>query len=979
MNQRCIIVTLYRSPSQSSNEFDYFLLEFETLIDNIYNYDNNASIMILGDFNAKHSSWKPDDSDSDEGIRIDAITSSYGLSQLISDPTHILGNSSSCIDLIFTNNPTMILHSGTHPSLHQNSHHQIIFAKLSFNIFHPPPYERQIWHYSRADVDSIRRSIELFDWCTAFQNVEVDKQVEIFNSTLLNIFSNFIPNEKIIIDEFDPPWITQLIRNKLEQIEYFHNYYLINNRNELDLQNISAKINDLNNLINESKKAYYNRLCNKLSSPITSPKCYWSILKSLFSGKKVPKIPPIFVNNCFVSDFKAKANIFNEYFSNQCNVLENDSTLPENVIHSDANLFSIDLKEDALLKLIRSLDISKSHGHDNLSNRMLKICDSSIVKPLIKIFRNCVEDGKFPSQWKKANVTPIHKKGDKSLISNYRPISVLPICSKLFEKMIYTVLYKYLCSNNILDINQSGFRSGDSCTNQLTAIIHDILKSFDSNPTLEVRGVFLDISKAFDRVWHEGLIYKLECQGVQGNFLKLIKDFLNERFQRVVLNGQSSSWSKVNAGVPQGSILGPLLFLVYINDISEGLRSNIKLFADDTCLFSTVHDPILSASDINHDLEKISHWAFQWKMLFNPDPSKQAKEVVFSRKRNDVQHPDLIFNQSTVQRTTVQKHLGLLLDEKLSFNYHVKDITDKANKTIGVLRKLRYYIPRRSLLTLYKTFIRSSLDYADVIYDLPYNSSFVDKIESIQYNASLAITGAIRGTSKEKLYLELGLESLQSRRWFRRLCSFYKILKNKAPIYLYNIIPDLNNFLNTRNRNLIPHIFCRTNAFSNSFFPFCVSEWRKLDPKISQLESFSQFRKSLLSFIRPLSNSIFDICDEHGLKLLTRLRLGLSHLRKHKFDHGFLDSLNPICSCDLEVEDLSHFLLRCPNYNQQRLVLMNEVDIIYPNISYFNDIEILKSLMYGIKTLSIQTNSKLISATIKYIKQTKRFEGPLFQ
>ena len=146
------------------------------------------------------------------------------------------------------------------------------------------------------------------------------------------------------------------------------------------------------------------------------------------------------------------------------------------------------------------------------------------------------------------------------------------------------------------------------------------------------------------------------------------------------------------------------------------------------------------------------------------------------------------------------------------------------------------------------------------------------------------------------------------------------------------------------------------------------------------MESFSQFRKSLLSFIRPLSNSYFDIYDKHGLKLLTRLRLGLSHLRKHKFDHGFLDSLNPIWSCDLEVEDLSHFLLCCPNYNQQRLILMNEVDIIYPNISYFKDIEILKSLMYGIKTVSIQTNSsKLISATIKYIKLTKRFEGPLFQ
>ena len=215
-----------------------------------------------------------------------------------------------------------------------------------------------------------------------------------------------------------------------------------------------------------------------------------------------------------------------------------------------------------VLNLIRSRDINKSHGFDQISVRMLKICDSSIIKPLSIIFNNALNCGVFPASWKKANIIPIHKKGDKMDIKNYRPISLLPICGKLFEKVIYNSLYKYYEFNKILNDNQSGSRSGDSCINQLINITHDVFQSFDSNPSLEVRGVFLDISKAFDRVWHKGLLFKLKSNGIEGNLYNLIESFLCDHFQRVILNGQNSKWEKISAGVPQGSILGPLLFLI---------------------------------------------------------------------------------------------------------------------------------------------------------------------------------------------------------------------------------------------------------------------------------------------------------------------------------------------------------------------------------------------------------------------------------
>ena len=222
-------------------------------------------------------------------------------------------------------------------------------------------------------------------------------------------------------------------------------------------------------------------------------------------------------------------------------------------------------------------------------------------------------------------------------------------------------------TNSLITKNQSGFRPGDSTINQLTDLVHDIHKAFDDRKSLEVRAVFLDISKAFDKVWHDGLIFKLKQNGISGNVLRMFGSYLSERKQRVVLNGSSSSFFPVESGVPQESVLGPLLFLVYINDLENNIKSKIKFFADDTMLFSIVHDPNVTAIELNHDLNQISMWAYQWKMLFNLEPTKQAIEVLFSQRRQHNYHPPLNFNGTVVSRQNSHKHLGLILDSKLTF------------------------------------------------------------------------------------------------------------------------------------------------------------------------------------------------------------------------------------------------------------------------------------------------------------------------
>ena len=256
-------------------------------------------------------------------------------------------------------------------------------------------------------------------------------------------------------------------------------------------------------------------------------------------------------------------------------------------------------------------------------------------------------------------------------------------------------------------------------------------------------------------------------------------------------------------------------------------------------------------------LTVISNWAFQWKMIFNLNLTKQAQEVIFSRKTKKLLHPCLSFNDIPLKSSISQKHIGLTLDVKLNFVEHIKNITQKISKTMGLLRRYQPILTRSFLLTIYKTFIRSQLDFANVIYDQAYNSSFHEKIESLKYNACLEITAETMGTLSEKLYQELWLESLKSRRWFRKLCHFYKVLNEQPPSYLFDLIPNLNRVRETRHSNNIPAIHTRHNYFKNSFFPSTISELNNLYCKIRNSGSLSIFKKNLLNFIGPCTNSIF--------------------------------------------------------------------------------------------------------------------------
>ncbi|MCG8033358.1 MAG: reverse transcriptase family protein, partial [Candidatus Thiodiazotropha taylori] len=416
------------------------------------------------------------------------------------------------------------------------------------------------------------------------------------------------------------------------------------------------------------------------------------------------------------------------------------------------------------------------------------------------------------------------------------------------ERCIHKHLYNYVVSHNLITPFQSGFIKGDSTTNQLLHTYHTFCEAVDSGK--EVRAVFCDISKAFDRVWHKGLLQKLRGIGCSKHVLKWVTNFLSGRRQRVVLNGESSDWAAVEAGVPQGSILGPLLFLIYINDIVKHIGCAIRLFADDTSLYIIVENPDQAARLLNTDLQTISNWAVDWLVEFN---AKKTTAMTISRKRNPVPQPPLFMDNTLIQETPTHKHLGLTFSNTCNWTDHVNNICKKACIRLNLLRALKFRVSRKSLEKMYSAFVRPLLEYSDIVWDnCPSESK--RNLDAIHIEAARIITGGTKLCSIDKLYSELGWDSLQSRRNKHKLVTLYKILHGLAPNYLLDLMPPTvqeTSRYNLRNSDHFQNYRANTNLYLDSFFPSTIRAWNNLSTEIKEASSLTIFKTLLNRNIQP--------------------------------------------------------------------------------------------------------------------------------
>ena len=466
--------------------------------------------------------------------------------------------------------------------------------------------------------------------------------------------------------------------------------------------------------------------------------------------------------------------------------------------------------------------------------------------------------------------------------------------------------------------------------------------------------------------------------GVNGNLLGLLRNYLSGRTQIVVVDGVKSDPQPVRAGVPQGSILGPLLFLVYVNDLPDCVSSNISLFADDTTLWTPVDDPVMAADLLNRDLARVHQWANKWRMKLNAD---KTEVLTISCKRLPMRHPDLSIDGTILRRVTSHKHLGLTISSNMSWSEHIDNICASAGSRLNILRKLGHKLSRRTIELLYFAYVRPLLEYGSVIFG-DHHISDALKLDRVQNQAALICTGALYNTNRARLLDELGWPSLNNRRDEMRACIVYKALNGFCPEYLSNLlreyVPNDNQRHSSRHiRNLLVPI-CKTERFKRSFIPTSIRLWNTYSASFAGTNRFGKFRALLKKKYRPKHPPVWYYTGKKRPNLLlTRLRLNNSHLTGDVYRNNLTG--DPSCSCGYRNEDRVHYLLDCPIFSALRNDLFQNVGAIispFVDVNLFLNLDrqyIINLLLSGCTDYDVQTNINISNAVQLFIIRSGRF------
>ena len=583
-------------------------------------------------------------------------------------------------------------------------------------------------------------------------------------------------------------------------------------------------------------------------------KPFWKYIKS----KKQDSfgIAPLRSSGKMISDSKGKAEILVKQFQSVF-TKETSGPLPS-VKKTTKNIINpIKIRTEGVQKLLSKVNPSKASGPDNIPNRILKECAEQLAPSLAVIFQRSINSGELPKDWRDANISCIYKKSDKHLAENYRPVSLTSVTSKLLEHILCRHLLKHLEKNKILTSLNHGFRSGYSCETQLLTTMNDLLQSYDRGQQTDV--AILDFSKAFDTVPHSKLLHKLEHYGIQGSILLWLQAFLTTRTMRTVVEGEASEEVRVESGVPQGTVLAPLLFLCHINDLPDAVKSQVRLFADDCLVYRTIKS-FEDHLTLQKDLDNLQQWATDWGMRFN------AKKCYIMSIRTKT-HKFYTLDGHILEEVQDNPYLGLQISSDLKWTTHINKITKKAQSTLGFLRRNLLHCTEDCRKTAYISMVRSLLEYGAVVWD-PYHKSDIDKIERVQRKAIRFIKGDYCSREEgciSRMAKELELPTLQERRGSLRLVMLYKVVEGLVPglppqDFLLKSRPrrqirlktfdncETSNILNKQVKNnskCYDTIQATSNQYRNSFFVDTVVKWNQLEEEVVCAKSVEAFKTAL--------------------------------------------------------------------------------------------------------------------------------------
>lgn len=781
-NKKNILVgNIYRPPNTDINCFVSYLEDI--LADFCTKFD---SIIILGDFNVNMLNLN-----SSISLSLLNTVEAFNFKQIISEPTRITNTGSTLIDLIFCN--FSVNHSGVKDI--EISDHMLIFCYLDLGETEAKTYNFIYRQIHNIDMVQFLHDVANLPWGVMYRMGDIENKVNFFTDSILDIFNIHAPLKKVKGKKRPyQPWFTpnirhmQTLRNKAfnnfkrTKISEHWQYYK-------ELRNLTTSA------IRREKRAYLNFKFNNCTQ-----RQKWQELKKInVCSEKVRNLPENLRDvdelNKYFTEVSKNANPPNAELIS----FYNNNRLTESV-------FSFTLvSEELIMDILRNIK-TKVFGSDDLNITLILLCCPVILRPLTHIINTCIENSYFPLKWKQANVVPLPKVDSPTDFSQLRSISILPTLSKVLEKIMELQMVTFLTANNIIPRIQSGFRAGYSCSTALSNVTDDIIRGLDCNRATIL--ILLDFTKAFDMLNHEVLLSILNYVGFSDVSLQLVLSFLSNRVQRVVLDENTSDDLEVTSGVPQGSILGPLLYTVYTSQFEKSLSDcKCHLYADDTQVYLTF-DPsnINLANDcINADLNNLLIETKKHLLKINPNKSVGLLFSNENVRENILNNINIRLDQNQIVFKNSAKNLGLILDYKLRFKEHINAKLRLGYSALRMLYCHRHYLNWDTRRMLCESLVLSPLNYCDSIYGPCLDVTDIGRIQKLQ-NACLRLIFGIRRRERISYKLkELKWLNMFNRRVLHATCFFYKVLKYKSPPYLFERVvyrTDVHN-INIRRKNIL--------------------------------------------------------------------------------------------------------------------------------------------------------------------------------
>ena len=783
--QNTIVGCIYKHPGFPIHDFNNLIRQLLNLV-NI----EGKRIVLLGDFNINISNFE---TDSSIAHFVD-ILESFMVVPSITCPTRVTANSSSLIDNIFISaNPQKVFSGNLLTAI--SDHLPQFLIHDSFSVSNLPNTSGTYRDWVNFNRDDFILDFLDKDWNLVINSMDSNQAFQLFINSLTSLIDKHAPIKKLTKKQLKSslkPWITKGIKTSIYQRDKIFKLFLKckdeNLKSEYHHQYKNYR-NRITGLIRTSKRIYFK---NFFQANINNSKHVWQGINSLINSKSKRSSDKISLNDNnngnLISDPSNVANKFNEFFTSIANSIRD--TIPESnkdfrsfLKNRPRNSFFFKpVESHEVMKIIKSLKINKASGPSSIPPEILKLLLNDISNILAKIFNSSFLSGEFPKCLKIVKVIPVFKnKGSPLEVTNYRPISLLSNIDKIFEKIVHSRLTSFLNANNVLFNKQFGFRSKHSTSHALVSLTESIRSQLDAGNFS--CSVFIDLQKAFDTVDHEILIAKLHHYGIRGLASNWFKTYLSNRLQFVSISGKDSSLLPISHGVPQGSVLGPLLFLIYINDMPNAFRfCDTFLFADDTSLLLSDKNINTLESNLNIDLEHLSMWLISNKISINATKTETLFFKPIRKLCNS--NPSLYLSGQALPLSTNVKYLGIILDDKLSWTSHINSLASKLSKANGIISKLRHFLPQDTLLSIYYAFFFSHATYALSVWgqSLPANS----RIITLQKTAIRLITFSNFRAHSKPLFKTLKLLTITDLVFFYNILLIHQILNNTAPSYIQN-------------------------------------------------------------------------------------------------------------------------------------------------------------------------------------------------